>query len=411
MISAPPSEKETERLRKLKELDILDTIEEQAYDDLTFLAAHICETPIALISLLDEQRQWFKSHYGLDVRETPREFAFCAHAILGDDLFIVENSLLDERFHDNPLASGEPHVKFYAGAPLALGDDLKLGTLCVIDHEARTLTDSQQKALKALARQVVSQLELRLKVKELKYLQQTKDEFTVMINHEMRTPLMSLNASLDLLKSEADQLPSDTSKMLGVARRNTGLLINLVNDVLDLAKLEAGKLDMNIQAIDLVELVKEAIALNFDFCQQCGCDIEFKLLHGHDAIMVAVDEQRILQVLSNLISNAVKFTHEGDTVQVSVGVINGEACVNVIDHGAGINEEKQKLLFQRFQQVGSQDEQKFPGTGLGLSISKYLVEMHKGSIGVESIPNQQTRFYITLPMLRDASDKKDYGLS
>lgn len=399
MISAPPPEKEAERLRKLKELDILDTLEEQAYDDLTFLAAQICGTPIALVSLIDEKRQWFKSYFGLETRETPREFAFCTHAILGDELFIVENALLDERFHDNPLVRGEPFIRFYAGVPLAVTDGLNLGTLCVLDNKARILTDIQKRALKALARQVVGQLELRFKVKELKHLQQTKDEFTAMVNHEMRSPLMSLNASLELLKRETGQLPPDTSKLVGLAYRNTGLLINIVNDVLDLAKIEAGKLDLNIQAIDLVELVKEAIALNFDFCQQCGCEIEFKLLNGHDAIMVNVDEQRILQVLSNLISNAVKFTYEGDTVQISVGVINGDACVNVIDHGVGISEDEQKLLFQRFQQIGFRDEHKFPGTGLGLNISKYLMEIHKGSIGVESIPNQQTRFYIMLPIL------------
>ena len=199
MIEANIPENEDDRLRKLYELGILDTLEEQAYDDLTRLAAEICGTPIALVSLVDRDRQWFKSHHGLNARETPREYAFCAHAILGDDTFIIEDSSKDERFVDNPLAVGEPHVKFYAGAPLIMSDNNKLGTLCVIGNEARTITHAQKEALEVLARQVVSQLELRLNLKELERLDHSKDEFISMVSHELRTPLTAIYGSLSLL--------------------------------------------------------------------------------------------------------------------------------------------------------------------------------------------------------------------
>lgn len=401
MISAAIPENEAKRLRALEELEILDTIEEQAYDDLTFLAAQICQTPIALISLIDEERQWFKSHYGLDVRETPRELAFCAHAILDDKLFIVEDSLLDKRFHDNPLATDEPHVKFYAGAPLIVNSGARLGTLCVIDSKARSITPQQQKALQALARQVVSQLELRLKVKELQVLDQAKDEFISMVNHELRTPLTSIAGSLDLLKAQPDELSSDAKQMINIAHKNAGLLINIVNDILDLASIEAGKLNFDLEPINLVKLVEQTIALNLSYCQQCGCDIKFKPLHSNNSIMVCIDQRRIIQALSNLISNAVKFTHDGDTVEVSLSVSNGIARVDVTDHGVGIPVKEQALLFKKFQRLGSNGNQKLPGTGLGLNISKHLVEMQKGRIGFESIPNKQTTFYITLPILAD----------
>lgn len=150
------------RLKSLFGYDILDTEAEATYDDITQLAASICEAPTALISFVDEKRQWFKSRVGLNVSETPRDIAFCAYTILnGDDLLIVENAAEDDRFRHNPLVTGAPQIRFYAGAPLVTPDGFVLGSLCVIDYVPRDLSEDRQKALKTLARQVVSQLELR----------------------------------------------------------------------------------------------------------------------------------------------------------------------------------------------------------------------------------------------------------
>ncbi|WP_450091462.1 response regulator [Pseudomonas benzenivorans] len=159
---APLPSDEAARLAELHQYALLDSPAEQAYDDLTQLAAQLCDTPIALISLVDEQRQWFKSRVGLDACETPRQFAFCAHAILADRLFEVGNALEDPRFHDNPLVTGAPHIRFYAGMPLTTGSGHRLGTLCVIDSHPRQLTAQQRDGLQRLARQVVQLCELRL---------------------------------------------------------------------------------------------------------------------------------------------------------------------------------------------------------------------------------------------------------
>jgi anti-sigma regulatory factor (Ser/Thr protein kinase) len=158
---------ETARLAALRHYRILDTEPEQAFDDLTLLAAQICETPIALIALLDEKRQWFKSRLGTSLTETARSVAFCAHTIMQDDMFVTTDTLADERFRDNPLVVGEPWVRFYMGAPLVTHDGHALGSLCVLDRVPRTLTPEQQGALAALRRQAVAQLELRLNVDEL----------------------------------------------------------------------------------------------------------------------------------------------------------------------------------------------------------------------------------------------------
>jgi GAF domain-containing protein len=160
-MKAPLTEREQERLAALQDYRILDTPPERAYDDLTALAAYICDVPIALISLVDSERQWFKSKVGLEAAETGRDVSFCAHAILEDDILVIQDTHADSRFATNPLVTCAPHIRFYAGVPLMTPEALPLGTLCVIDHEPRNLSEGQLRALEGLTRQVVTSMELR----------------------------------------------------------------------------------------------------------------------------------------------------------------------------------------------------------------------------------------------------------
>jgi len=168
MATYPVPANEAERLRTLRAYKILDTKPEEYFDELTRLAALICGVPISLISLIDTDRQWFKSKFGLDVRETPRAQAFCTHAIMQPELFVVPDATKDERFANNPLVTGDLNIKFYAGEPLAARDGHVLGTLCVIDHVPHTLTDAQKEALKIVGRLVIANFELRRDLQELR---------------------------------------------------------------------------------------------------------------------------------------------------------------------------------------------------------------------------------------------------
>jgi len=167
-MAAPTSAIEAARVAALNRYAILDSEPEDSFDDLVILAAHVCRTPMALISLVDDHRQWFKSKVGVQAAETPKEISICAHAIRQNDLFIVSDTLKDPRFRESPLVTKEPGIRFYAGAPLVNEDGFALGTLCVVDREPRELDDDQKNALSALSRVVLRQMELRKNLQLLK---------------------------------------------------------------------------------------------------------------------------------------------------------------------------------------------------------------------------------------------------
>jgi len=235
--------------------DILDTIEEIDYDYITSIAAEICGTPIALISLIDDKRQWFKSHQGLTATETPKDIAFCAHAInTPEKPFIVEDSRKDKRFFDNPLVTGDPHVIFYAGVPLISDEGYPLGTLCVIDNQPKQLTEKQLIALNALSGQVINLLRLRKKNLELKQLLSDLEEknkelehFAYIAAHDLKSPLIGISGLLNLFsKNYSGILDQEGIELLDMISDSSDRLKRLIDGLLEYSRCDKILEDCNI---------------------------------------------------------------------------------------------------------------------------------------------------------------------
>ena len=208
--AAPLPKNEVKRLNVLWQYDVLDTVPEEVFDDLTELASHICEAPVALISLVDEDRQWFKAEVGTSLKETSRDISFCAHAILNDGLLVISDATKDPRFSDNPLVTGPQRIRFYAGAPLVTPDGHALGTLCVLDKKPRKLRPEQLKALRVLAHHVVSQLELRRHARELV---ETRQD-----GKKQKAELARANAEIARLRSQLERFQKSPAKLKRASR-------------------------------------------------------------------------------------------------------------------------------------------------------------------------------------------------
>lgn len=217
---------ESARLSDLRSYKILDTDPEKGFDDLALLASYICQSPMALISLVDAERQWFKSRVGVPVTETPREISFCTRAIEQPDLFIIADATKDERFKSNPFVVSDPKIRFYAGAPLRSPRGYALGTLCVLDCVPRQLSNEQQEALRALSRQVQAQLELRRNLSELKVALEERDR----AEKERDKTMEELRRSLDHVQRLSGLIPACSKCKLDVTIPAD---VNAINPVVD----------------------------------------------------------------------------------------------------------------------------------------------------------------------------------
>lgn len=399
----PIPENELQRLAALKRYNILDTLPDDAFDDATKLVAYICGVPIAHISFIDENRQWFKSEIGIGVSEVPREISFCQYTILDSKMTEINDTLLNDRFKDDPNVTGGFNIRFYAGVPLTTPDGYNIGTLCAIDHEAKVLNENQRNALSIVAKHVITSLELSTKNNQL-YTQRkiaeravlARDSFLANMSHEIRTPLNAIIGFTDLLaQTKLDDTQRDYIGNVQIAGEN---LLLIVNDILDLSKMESGNLSIESEPFNLKKTLRHVYSLLKVKVQK---EVEFNLfLDAELPDMVIGDQGRLNQILVNLIGNALKFTNEGE-VTVSVKKIEETEDsysfkFSIKDTGIGIAKDKLETIFERFTQGEESTTRTFGGTGLGLNIVKQLVELQKGEVHVKSTLNRGSEFFFTL---------------
>ncbi len=426
MLVAPPPTNEADRLAALHAYDILDTDPEEAFDDLVSVAARICDTPIALVSLIDEHRQWFKARVGLEATETPRDVAFCSHALLDPgEVLVVADAKADPRFADNPLVTGDPRVTFYAGAPLVTPDGLPMGTLCVIDHEPRELSDEELDTLQRLARATVNQLELRKAALDLRELSRRLERsnrklerrnseirrFYQHLSHELKTPLTVTRDYVSMvLEGLAGETTDEQRQFLSIGLQGCDQMAAHMHDLLDLTRLETGKLSIAPVRISTATLLESAV-----FALKPSADrsrVGLRFTPSAELPDILGDPGRITQVISNLVSNAIKFTSEGGEIDVAAGASPARAGfieVTVRDTGRGISEEDQEHIFDRLFQCDAEDSASRKGLGLGLHLCREIVRMHGGEISVDSTVGVGTTFRFLLPVHEEHAVARGVG--
>ncbi|TKD61844.1 ATP-binding protein [Flavobacterium sp. ASW18X] len=396
---AQPEEliKDEARLKKLDHYEIMDSQEEAMFDELTLLASQILDVPIAYISLIDGERQWFKSKVGLDINETPIDISFCKYTILDDKPLIVNNTLESERFKNNVFVTGDYKVRFYAGVPITDGDNHTIGTFCAIDQKPKELSEKETKLMQTLAKTAMSLIALRKSRLDSMKLAKAKEEFMSNMSHEIRTPLNAIIGFNDLLRKT--ELNNTQKEYLDTIRTSSLNLKVIIDDILDYSKLESEKIDLETRPISLNALLDHIMKLQLPLANEKG----IRLLKSVDADLpdyIKGDQTRLAQIFNNLISNAIKFTHEGQ-VELKAFVLEGgeersKIRFQVTDTGIGVAQENLDKIFERFTQSESSTTRLYGGTGLGLSIVKGLTGLMQGEIKVESTLGKGTCFTVDL---------------
>lgn len=388
----PGSSAETARLEAVRRYDIFDTPPDGAFDRITHLAARICAVPISTISIVDEDRIWFKSTHGLDVEEAGRDPGLCASAVMQDVPYIVDDARTDPRTLDNPLVRGELGLRFYAGIPLTTSGGHRLGTLNVMDVEPRRLEPGQLESLQDLAAVVMDELELRLAARSTvataaeREAARFRDAIVAGVTHEMRTPLAVLKGLANLEEAPEGISPAEAAQMRALKRRQLNHLEWLVQQFLDYTSLEGDQPPVvQLAPTDVAAIARDARDV---FPDDAHVDLT---VNGARPLAVA-DPDRTRQIVIELINNAVRFG-AGRPVEVVVGGGEKDTVeVAVTDHGPGIAPDEQAEVFSKaYRGRGSR------GTGLGLYVARAFAEAQHGRIELDSELHHGSTFTLVLP--------------
>lgn len=394
-----------ERLTTLEMTALMDSTPEEEFDRFTRLASTILQTPVALVSLVDEERQFFKSAIGLaepvaSERETPLSHSFCKHVVATSEPLVVTDARIHPILHDN-LAIPELGVIAYLGIPLTTSQGHTLGSFCVIDAKPRKWTEREIAIIRDLAALVMTKIELRLLAKnlqtdylKLRNLQLHRDEMIQMLVHDLRNPLTSFLSGLELTE-RVGELTSKQKKYVTTAQRGGETLLQMVNNILDASKAEVEHLELDRDLITAGQALDVACTQMAPLAEKARIRLKSESV---DVVPFWADVNKLRRVLVNLIGNAIQHTPPGGSVTLSAQIDDITAIrFTITDTGCGIPSDAYEQIFQTFGQVKTERVQAW-SSGLGLPFSRMVIEAHGGEIWLESELGHGTSFYFTIPL-------------
>lgn len=388
-------ETETKRIETLRKFDILDTPPDGTYDHIVKLVAKLLNVPIAIVSLVDTDRIWFKSAFGLDVQQIPKEEGLCASAILSTDFYMVENALKDPRTLRNSLVTSEFGLKFYAAVPLTTSDGFNLGTLCVLDKKPRTLNETEQLILEDLAYVVIEQLELRLMARMAIH---SQNKMAYMITHDVRSAVCHIPALVDMIKEENGN-PDEIEQIGDMIKSAADKSMHAVDSFLMQAKNFSKDINYRFEPFDFSELTNRIISTNKVLASNKQQKIESSV---EPNIIVNGDKTRLSELIDNFLSNAIKYSPRGKNITVVLEKKGEKLILEVKDEGQGMTIEDMNNAFKRFSKLSATPTGNEESTGLGLWIAKEIAESHGGNVKVKSKGKDKgTIFTIELPMFEN----------
>ena len=455
----PVAAEDAERISKLRKYQVLNNNEEPAFARLTELAKLFFNMPVVAITFMDEETQYLKSLLGLDgICTTSRKVAICNYTVLSDEVLVLPDLTEDSRFSQNPLVTEAPYLRFYAGAPIIMQEDGKtyrLGSLCLMDMQAHhDFTDNDADILAQFAAMAADALKLQDQQRHAKHANEMKSEFLANMSHEIRTPMNGIIGMVEMLAET--KLSAEQQEYVDNIKVSNEHLLAIINGILDLSKVESGKMTIDSIPMNISSLCNEVVSLFAVKARQRGLTLDY---HYTEALSPYIkgDPVRIKQIMVNLVNNAIKFTREGGRVTIDVkhmennpcedkygnhksicshelqveqashyntddsGSVNHQdmtLCIEVTDTGVGIKPESLEAIFDAYDQANKSTHRLYGGTGLGLSVCKSLVELMGGYIEVDSAVGIGTTFTVLLPLppideahYENWQDSNDFGMT
>ncbi len=394
------TDSEKKRIDALHAYSVLDTVSEEKFDDLTKLAADLCDAPIARINLVDSGRQWSKSIYGMseETREVPRDITVCQYTIQKNEVLEIKNLAEDPRFKNFSYVKKHPKLRYYLGAPLLSPEGYAIGALCVLDYKEREMPEKQKKQLQILAGEVMARLELRKQNLKLKELNEHKLKLMKMLSHDMRSPLNGIIGMSNML-GELIQ-GDEEAEMIELLEQSAMQLNQMIDEILSYSLMESKGFTLNSKEVNLSEVSESMNRLYQPVAKSKNVDLKI-ILHAEDT--VCIDKDKFEQIYGNLLSNAIKFTKSGGQTWGEIELKEGKLRLKVEDSGVGMDESTASDLFQNGTSAPTGGTSGEKSTGLGLAIVKYFVDLHNGVIDVNSEKNKGTSFLITIPLTEDCN--------